>query len=102
MQDGYKSDRVLAYAQCAAGGADAAVALVSFFSGGVVPAGCHTLIFKPAAQAIRFRDDGTNPTAAIGYPLATGVEFRYTSSNMPALKVIASTAGAVIDIIALG
>ena len=34
-------------------------------------------IITPETQAVRWRDDGTAPTAAIGYPLAVGAELRY-------------------------
>lgn len=96
------SDKQLGYAQVVAGGADTAIALTSVFPGGVVPAGTARLVFKPSAQGIRFRDDGTNPTAAVGYPLAVGVEFSYSGRGMDNLKVIASTAGASIDVLAYG
>lgn len=96
------SDKPLGYAQVAAGGADTAIALTSVFAGGVPPAGTARLVFKPAAQAIRFRDDGVAPTAAIGYPVAVGVEYSYNGRGMANLQVIAQVAGAVIDVLAYG
>lgn len=96
------SDKPLGYAQAAAGTADAAVTLASFFSGGVIPAGTARLVFKPSAQAIRFRDDLVDPTAAVGYPVAVGVEISYNGRSMATIKVIAQVAGAVIDILAYG
>lgn len=88
--------KALGYAQVAAGGADTAIALPS------LPAGACVAVFKPAAQAIRFRDDGTNPTAAVGYPVAVGVEYTYAGASIGAVRVIAQAAGAAIDILYYG
>lgn len=96
------SDKPLGYAQVAAGGADTVITLTSAFAGGVPPAGTARLVFKPAAQAIRFRDDGVDPTAAVGYPVAVGAEYTYNGRNIAGVRVIASTAGAAIDILAYG
>ena len=96
------SDRPLGYAQVAAGGADAAILLSSAFAGGTIPPGTARLVFKPFAQAIRFRDDGVNPTTAVGYPIAVNTEYSYNGRDMNGLRVIASTAGAGIDVLAYG
>lgn len=87
--------RALGYEQFAAGTINAATAL-NF------PVGTQVAIFKPAAQAIRFRDDGTDPTAAVGYPVAVGAEYVYASVSISRLRVIASTAGAVLDVLYYG
>lgn len=87
--------RAKGYQQFAAGAVDTATALT-------VPDGASVAIFKPAAQAIRFRDDGTNPTAAIGYPVAVGAEYVYASSSLPRVRIIASTAGAALDVLYYG
>jgi hypothetical protein len=55
-------------------------------------------LITPQTQAVRWRDDGTNPTAAAGYPLAVGAELEYDSANLPALKFIEQTASAAINI----
>lgn len=86
--------RPLGYEQLGAGIA-AATALT-------VPAGTSLIVMKPSAQAIRFRDDGTDPTAAVGYPLAVGVEYRYESSNPSLVKVIEQAAGAILDVLYYG
>ncbi len=87
--------RALGYEQFAAGAINAATALT-------FPVGTQVAIFKPAAQAIRFRDDGTDPTAAIGYPVAVGTEYIYCSGSISRLKVIAQVAGAVLDVLYYG
>ena len=101
MQTGYYYDKALGYAQIAAGGLDAAVFVQSAFAGGVVPAGTVMLIIQPETHAIRMRDDGTNPTAAVGYPLAAGAEFRYTG-QVSLLKAISQVAGAALNVWAFG
>lgn len=96
------ADKDLGYVQVPAGGADAQVLVSSFFPGGVIPFGTETILIIPEAQAIRWRSDGTNPTAAVGYPLAVGGELRYTMAQIPKLRIIAQVAGAIVNIYALG
>lgn len=96
------ADKDLGYVQIAAGGADAAVLVSSVFPGGVIPLGTEVLLITPEAQAIRWRSDGTAPTATVGYPLAVGAELRYTIAQLPQLRIIAQTAGAIVNIYALG
>jgi hypothetical protein len=48
-------------------------------------------------QAVRYRDDGTNPTATVGMPLPIGMQFIY-NGNLSALKFIGQAAGAVINV----
>lgn len=59
-----------------------------------------SVLLTPAA-AIRFRDDGTNPTTAIGYPIAANAEVEYTgnlaSSDTNQLMLIAA-ANTVVDL----
>lgn len=106
MQAGYVADKSLGYAQTAAGAIDAStlVSSLTFGSAGAagIPAGTQLLLIQPAAQAIRWRDDGTAPTVAVGYPLAVGAELRYTGSNLANLRVIAQTAGAILNVVAYG
>ena len=95
----------LGYAQFAAGGVDAST-LVSTATFGSNPAGIpngttHILI-TCAAQAIRWRDDGTAPTTAVGYPLAVGTELVYAGSGLAQLRLIAQSAGAVVNMAAYG
>lgn len=98
------ADKDLGYAQIAAGGADTAVLISSLtFNGRVgLPPGTETILITPEAQAIRWRSDGTAPTAAVGYPLAVGAELRYTMAQSPQLRVIAQVAGAIVNVYALG
>ncbi len=65
-----------------------------------IPAGTTLLLITPQTQAIRWRDDGTAPTASVGYPLAVGQELRYTAHGQANLRVISQIAGAAVNIVA--
>lgn len=62
------------------------------------PAGTRRAVVQAEAQAIRWRDDGTDPTAAIGMTISVGGELRYDGATMTALRMIAATAGAIANI----
>lgn len=49
------------------------------------------------AQAIRYRDDGTPPTASIGMPVAAGNAFQY-SGDLSAIQFIQQASGAIINV----
>lgn len=105
MQSGLQQDKALGYAQFAAGGVDTSTLASSATFGSAstagIPNGTTKLLIQCAAQAIRWRDDGVAPTAAIGYPLAVGVDYVFTG-NLTALRFIAQTAGAVVNMVAYG
>jgi hypothetical protein len=50
-----------------------------------------------STQAIRYRDDGTAPTAAVGMPVLVGTCFQY-SGNLATIQFIQQVAGAVLDV----
>jgi len=62
-----------------------------------VPAGARSCLIKCQTQAVRFRDDGTAPTATVGYPLDTTDEFFY-SGKLSKLRFIEATASASLCI----
>lgn len=70
--------------------------LVSTCSGGI-PARTVWAVLCVDTAAIRWRDDGTAPTAAVGMPVAAGQCFYYRSS-FAALRVIAQAGSPVINI----
>ena len=49
-------------------------------------------------QAVRWRDDGVNPTAAIGTPLAVGQTLKYDANSVTALRFISQVAGGIINV----
>jgi hypothetical protein len=103
MQTGYIFDVPLGYAQSATVDASTLISSLSFAGGSPgIPPGTQLLMITPQTQAIRWRDDGTAPTAAIGYPLAVGAELRYTGANLASLRVISQVAGAIVNVVAYG
>lgn len=67
-----------------------------------IPAGCSLIIVTPETQAVRWRSDGVAPTATVGYPLAVGVEARFTIKQFAALRFIEQTASAKINVYYFG
>jgi hypothetical protein len=65
----------------------AAATLASLCTNGVLPAGATRVLLVPTAQ-IRIRDDGTAPTATVGYPIAASAEWKYDGNSLAALRVI--------------
>ena len=63
-----------------------------------VPAGTSYALVIAEAQAVRWRDDGTAPTASVGMPLAVGVEEKFSSSSFASLRFIQQTATANLNV----
>lgn len=61
------------------------------------PVGTRLVVLVCEAQAIRYRDDGTDPSATVGMPLAVGVEKIYTG-DFSAIKFFEQVAGAKLNI----
>ena len=105
MDQQFRFNRPLGYVQVAAGGLNAALTIASLQFPGQsapgIPEGAQMLLLQPESQAIRMRDDGTAPTAAVGYPVAVGSEFQYTGA-LASLQVIAQAAGAALNVWAFG
>lgn len=105
-QSSYWADKPRGYAQSVAVDAATLISSLTFTPPGEnaqagIPRGTQLLLIQPQTQAIRWRDDGTAPTAAVGYPLAVGAELRYTGA-MAALQVISQVAGAIVNVVAYG
>lgn len=47
--------------------------------------------------AVRWRDDGTAPTASVGMPLAVGVPLQY-DGDLNKIRFIQQSAGAIINV----
>ena len=63
-----------------------------------VPTGANFCIFKATTQNVRWRDDGTNPTASVGMQqLATDAPFAY-DGDLSAIKFIEETTSAKLDV----
>ncbi len=62
-----------------------------------VPQGATMAILEAETEAVRWRDDGTAPTASIGMLLETDTPYEY-SGDLSAIQFIATTSGAVLDV----
>jgi hypothetical protein len=62
-----------------------------------VPVGATKALIVCTAQAVRWRDDGTAPTAAIGIPLAVNTALEY-DGRLNAIQFFEQVAGAVLNI----
>lgn len=71
---------------------------VSAAVGLTVPAGTSMALIQVETQTVRWRDDGTNPTATVGMVLAPGSTLEYTGSSFGSIKFIEVAASATINI----
>lgn len=62
-----------------------------------IPAGATYALISPEGQAVRYRDDGQDPTTTVGMPLAAGETLRY-EGNLSALRFIEQTASARLNV----
>lgn len=63
-----------------------------------VPAGATSALIRTEAQSVRWRDDGTDPTASVGIPmLAADAPLLYTGA-LSKIRFIESTSGAKLNI----
>lgn len=62
-----------------------------------VPSNANLAVFNCESQNVRWRDDGTNPTASVGMQLVTGISFEY-DGNLAALKFIEETSAAKLNV----
>lgn len=61
------------------------------------PAGARQARIGAEAQVIRWRDDGSNPTATTGQRITAATEMEY-NGNLVAIRLIAETAGAIANV----
>lgn len=62
-----------------------------------VPTGATMALIVPETQAVRWRDDGTNPTASVGMPVAVGEALNY-DGDLSRIRFIQQTASATLNI----
>ena len=82
----------LGYCQITASNPPATAVPLSSCAGGIPAAAIYASITIETTP-IRYRDDGTNPTAALGMPLVQGQNILYTGNKLSALVFVASIAG---------
>lgn len=89
-----QAEKVLGYFQLSGVAAATGFAAIA---GGSIPDGTEFVEVTVGAQAVRWRGDGTNPTAAVGMPLAVGSTRFFTQQQLSAVRFIEQVAGAVLD-----
>lgn len=62
-----------------------------------VPTGATMALIIADTQGVRWRDDGTAPTASVGMPLAVGVSLSY-DGDLKAIRFIQQAASATLNI----
>lgn len=62
-----------------------------------VPSGASSALIQAVAQNVRWRDDGTNPSASVGMRISAGEEFWYTG-DLDAIKFIEEVASAELNV----
>lgn len=70
---------------------------LSAAAGLTVPSGARVAVIQAETQAVRWRDDGTDPTASVGQVLAAGADMVYTG-DLSAIKFIEATASAKLNV----
>ena len=64
-----------------------------------VPKGAVLALIQAEAQAVRWRDDGGTPTAAIGITIATGETFEYRGrEGLVAFRAIEAVGGGILNV----
>ena len=61
-----------------------------------IPVGAKRALIQAEVQAVRWRDDGTDPTASVGVSLNAGDILPYTG-NLQAFRAIQIGSGAILN-----
>jgi hypothetical protein len=62
-----------------------------------VPSGARLAIIQAEVKAVRWRDDGTAPTAAVGMVLASGASMEY-GGDLSAFSAIEVETGGILNV----
>lgn len=62
-----------------------------------IPTGATMALITPETEGVRWRDDGTDPTASVGMPIAAGAYFTY-DGDLKSIRFIEQTASAKINV----
>jgi hypothetical protein len=67
---------------------------------GGIPKGASFVLIDAESASVRYRDDGINPTATVGMPMASlAPVLTYASQNLGALSFIAQSGTATLDVL---
>lgn len=97
MQTNFRYDKPLGYFQYSL----STVQTLATICGGSIPAGTAGVLIQSETNGIRWRDDGTDPTASVGYPLAVGSELLY-QGNVSALHLVSQSGTATVNVVCFG
>jgi hypothetical protein len=78
-------------------GIDAAAKGLAQGTGGAIPTGSAYAIIQAEGQDVRWRDDGTDPTASAGQRLYAGDTLQY-DLRLDRIRFIGAAAGAFINV----
>ena len=70
---------------------------LSAATGLTIPVGATVALIQAETQDVRWRDDGTAPTASVGMIIGAGTTLPYTG-NLSAIMLIQATASAKLNI----
>ena len=70
---------------------------LSSATGLTVPQGATLALIVPETQNVRWRDDGTDPTASVGMPIFVGASLSY-DGDFNKIRFIQETASAKLNI----
>lgn len=70
---------------------------LSVSAGLTVPSGATMAIIIPGVQNVRWRDDGTAPTASVGMPLPVGATLTY-DGDLNKIRFIEEAASAKLNV----
>jgi len=62
-----------------------------------IPAGARFILIQSHTNPIRWRDDGTAPSATIGMRIPVGVDFLY-DGELQKFRIIEEATGAIVNI----
>ena len=65
------------------------------------PTNAKFAVITVEAQAVRYRDDGTPPTAAVGMPVAAGATFTY-QGDLSKITFIQQVLGGILNVVYYG
>jgi len=72
-------------------------AVLTAATGLTVPAGAEYAVVQAEAQAVRWRDDGVAPTAAVGMSIAAGASVEF-NGDLNALSFIEAAVGGILNV----
>jgi hypothetical protein len=68
-------------------------------TGLTIPANATIALVSVDTAAVRWRDDGVAPTAAIGMQMLAGSSLTFSGASLTAVKFILATAGPVLNVV---